>query len=199
MPFNVIIVGMTACGKTHYLTRELKTTFRGKFENIFLICPTFHWNKTYDQNFIHDDPNFFVISCKQEDVEEYLKYVVDFTKGRESLIILDDCTSTTSVKNRVGELVKLGFNARHMGISTIVITQQLTAIAKPYRENISKLVTFYNPNKSDMKIILDEYLFIDDGEIRSIKRQLKGNKYAHLEINLVHPYNHEIKITTIGR
>jgi hypothetical protein len=34
-----------------------------------------------------------------------------------------------------------------MGISTIVLTQHLTSIAKPYRENISKLVTFYNPIK----------------------------------------------------
>jgi uncharacterized protein involved in cysteine biosynthesis len=24
---NMIIVGMTACGKTHYLVQELKTTF----------------------------------------------------------------------------------------------------------------------------------------------------------------------------
>ena len=82
-------------------------------------------------------------------MEEYLKFIVNFTKGTESLIILDDCASTISVKNRVGELVKLGFSARHMGISIIVITQQLTSIAKQYRENISELVTFYNPNTAD--------------------------------------------------
>jgi hypothetical protein len=82
-----------------------------------------------------------------------------------------------------------------MGISTIVITQQLTSIAKPYRENISKLVTFYNPNRRDRTIILDEFRFIDNAEIRSIKERLKENKYAHLEVNLTHPYNQEIKIT----
>jgi hypothetical protein len=36
----MIIVGMTACGKTHYLIQELKTTLFHQFENIFLICPT---------------------------------------------------------------------------------------------------------------------------------------------------------------
>jgi hypothetical protein len=51
----MIIVGMTACGKTHYLVQELKTTFFHQFENIFLICPTYHWNRTYDQDFIHED------------------------------------------------------------------------------------------------------------------------------------------------
>ena len=52
-----------------------------------------------------------------------------------------------NVKNRTSELVKLGFSARHYNLSIVVITQQLTSIAKPFRENISKLVTFYNPNK----------------------------------------------------
>ena len=66
-----------------------------------------------------------------------------------------------------------------MGISTIVITQQLTSIAKPYRDNMSKLVTFYNPNIADMQIILDEYLFIDEDEMRQIKKQLKENKHMN--------------------
>ena len=189
----MIIVGMTACGKTHYLVQELKTFFP-QFENIFLICPTYHWNRTYDLDLIHEDDSFFVIPYRQDDVEKYLKFVVDFTKGKESLIIMDDCASTNSVKDRTGELVDLGFSARHMSISTIVITQQLTSIAKPYRQNISKLVTFYNPNRQDMKIILDEYLFVDSAEMRSIKEKLKENKYAHLEVNLVHPFNHEVKI-----
>jgi hypothetical protein len=94
----MIIVGTTACGKTHYLLRQLKTSYNQKFENTFLICPTYTWNKTYDQDFIHNDPNFSVIPCKQDDVEEYLKFILDFIKGigispsgqlRESLIILD--------------------------------------------------------------------------------------------------------------
>jgi hypothetical protein len=81
-----------------------------------------------------------------------------------------------------------------MGISTVVITEQLTSIAKPYRENISKLVTFYNPNRRDMRIILDEYLFVGGAEMKSIAGKLKDNKYAHLEVNLIHPFSHEVKI-----
>jgi hypothetical protein len=34
-----------------------------------------------------------------------------------------------------------------------------------------------------MKIILDDYLFVDSAEMRSIKEKLKENKYAHLEVN----------------
>ena len=45
-----------------------------------------------------------------------------------------------------------------------------------------------------MKIILDEYLLVDNTEMRFIKEKLKENKYAHLEVDLVHPFNHEVKI-----
>ena len=71
--------------------------------------------------------------------------------GTNSLIFLDDCASGQEIKNRTSEVVKLGFSARHYRLFTIVVTQQLTSVAKPYRENISKLVTFYTSNRNDMK------------------------------------------------
>ena len=46
-PFNMLIVGKTACGKTKYLLDMLEEEHKGVFEYIFLICPTFEYNKTY--------------------------------------------------------------------------------------------------------------------------------------------------------
>ncbi len=117
-------------------------------------------------------------------MEDFIKYITDNFKGTNSLIILDDCASTQAVKNRVSELVSLGMHARHFGFSTIVITQQFTSIAKPFRENISKLVIFYNPSKKDMQTITDEFLNIDKEEIKDIIQKLKNNKHARLEILL---------------
>lgn len=48
-PFNMILVGMTACGKTHYLLELLEADYMKHFEYIVLLCPTFEWNKTYHQ------------------------------------------------------------------------------------------------------------------------------------------------------
>ncbi len=102
-------------------------------------------------------------------------------------IVLDDCASTQAVKNHVSELVSLGMHARHFDLSTIVITQQFTSIVKPFRENISKLVIFYNPSKKDMQTIMDEFLNVEKDEIKNITQKLKNNKYARLEISLRHP------------
>jgi len=47
IPFNVLIVGPTNSGKSHFVVDQLYGPFRFKFDNIMLICPTFVHNKTY--------------------------------------------------------------------------------------------------------------------------------------------------------
>ena len=190
----MIIVGKTACGKTKYLLDMLEDNYKGSFEYIFLICATFENNKTYRSWKYESDEDYKVIPCDQDHVDYWLKFVTQNYKGTNSLIILDDCASSKSVKSKTSELVKLGFSARHYGFSTIVITQQLTSIAKAYRENISKLVTFYNPNKKDMQEIFNDYLgSVSKEEEENIKSTLKSQKYSKLEISLIHPYSHVIR------
>ena len=194
-PFNMIIVGMTGCGKTYYLLTILETEYKKHFEKIFVICPTFVHNQTYREWKYVNDECFFAIPCDHDGVECYLKKITSYVEGTNSLIVLDDCASSRSVKNRTSELVRLGFSARHYGLSTIVLTQQLTSIAKPYRENISKLVTFYNPSSKDMNTIFDDYLStLDASEKKTIISTLKNNDYARLEVLLRRPYSHEVVV-----
>ena len=69
------------------------------------------------------------------------------------------------MKKRTSELVKLGFFGRHRGFSTIVISQQLTSMAKPYRKQISKIVCFFNPDAEDENVIFRKYMQdVDDNE-----------------------------------
>ena len=111
---------------------------------------------------------------------------------------MDDCAKGQSVKNRTSELVKSGFSTRHYNLSVIVITQQLTSIAKPFRQNISKIVTFHNLNKKDMTTIIDDYLATYDRtaegkkELDKVLKTLKRKKYSNLEIYLIYPFNYKI-------
>ena len=99
---------------------------------------------TQTQAFIYTAFQFLtlLLPCAHDDVERTVREIANFAKNSNSLIVLDDCASSKNVKNRTSELVKLGFHGRHIGLSTIVITQQLTSITKPYRMNISKLVRY---------------------------------------------------------
>lgn len=96
------------------------------------------------------------------------------------------------MKKQSSELVKLGFSGRHRGLDTIVLTQQLTSIAKAYRENITFLVSFCMPGKRDMKVIVDDFLD-SDADVKAISTQLRKTSYARLEISLQCPYGYKIK------
>ena len=48
IPFNALIVGPTNSGKSRFVADHIYGPFRGKFDYIVLICPTFA-HKTYTE------------------------------------------------------------------------------------------------------------------------------------------------------
>ena len=192
-PFNMLVAGMTGCGKTVFILDMLEEEYKGHFDHIVIVCPTLDWNSTYQNWKFLTDRDVVTIPCAHEMVEKILSVVSNEYRGSNTLIIIDDCAGTQDVKNRVSEVVNLAFSARHYGLSTILITQQLTSVAKPYRENISKLVTFYNSNKHDMRAIMDELLSgVPQDETLRIIKELKENKYTALVVKLRHPFEYNI-------
>ena len=86
IPFNALIVGPTNSGKSRFVVNQLYGPFRGKFEYIVLICPTFTHNKTYHR-LGENDPRMDVIVCEQHYVESWLKLVRWLFAGTNTLII----------------------------------------------------------------------------------------------------------------
>ena len=188
IPFNALIVGPTNSGKTQFLVNQLCGPFRGKFDYIVLICPTFAHNRTLDR-FAERDPRFYPIICEQHEVEKWLKVTSFYLEGTNTLIVLDDCAASKDVKGRTGELVKLGFSARHSGISVWVITQQHSSIAKPFRENVAAIVLFYTPSAKTTKAIFEEYAGdLTHDEFRQMIAWLKEHRFANLIFSLRHPF-----------
>ena len=191
IPFNALIVGPTNSGKTQFFVNQLYGPFRYKFDYIFLICPTFAFNKTLT-SFAERDPRVKIIICEQHEVEIWLKVARIESEGTNALIVLDDCAASKDVKGRTGELVKLGFSARHAGISVWVLTQQLSSIAKPFRENVAAIVLFYTPSAKTTKAIFEEYAGeLSHDELKRMISRLKERKFAHLIFSLRFPFSIE--------
>ena len=99
------------------------------------------------------------------------------------------------MKGRTSQLVNLGFSARHDGISVWVLTQQITSIAKPFRENVAAIVLFYTPSGKATKAIFEDYAGeITHDEYKELIAWLKERKFSHLVFSLRHPYGIERKI-----
>jgi len=60
-PFNMIISGITNCGKTKYVLDLIEFEYRHYYDYIVIICPTYLWNKTYHRRWIYEDMRVIVI------------------------------------------------------------------------------------------------------------------------------------------
>ena len=186
----MILSGPTNCGKTEYVMWLLTGVYRYKFEYVVFICPTFVNNKAYDKKFIYKDDDVIIFDPDIDQIDATLQLVHKQYKNTNTLIVLDDCASSRDMKRRSDELVRLGFSARHDGLSVWALTQQYTSVTKPFRENIGMLVLFYTPNKTDITTIVREYgMELGNKDVTGLIRRLKAEPYSKLVFRLRHPYD----------
>ena len=199
-PFHCIITGPTNCGKTKYLTDQLRGPFRYVFEFIVLICPTYAKNKTY-RKFAHGDKRFIVLSpdaSNLDEINELLKTCAQLFSGTNTLIILDDCAVSKDLKQRSNKFIDLAFSGRHDGLSLWVLTQQLTSIAKPFRDNVACVVAFHNPSQIGTKTLFEDYAGDLDIETRKIfVKALKTEKYSRICFSMRFPCPKRIRKASI--
>ena len=194
IPFHMIITGPTNCGKTKYLIEQLRGPFRKVFEYIVLICPTYAKNRTY-HGFARGDKRFFVLSPDSSNSDEIDSLLTDVSDGTNTLLILDDCAVSKDLKQRSNKFIDLAFSGRHDGLSVWVLTQQLTSISKPFRENVACVVTFYNPSQVGMKTLFEDYGGDLDIETKkTFMRLLKTERYARLCLCLRYPFECYLEI-----
>jgi len=190
LPLKALIVGPTNSGKTQFLVNQLCGSFYGKFDYVALIYPTFAYNKTL-YRFAERAPRLYVIICEQHQVEAWLKVVSMFFQGTNTLIILDDRAVSKDVKGRI---VNLGFSAGHAGLSVWVLTQQLSSIVKPFRDNVAALVLFYTPPAKTKKTIFKEYATeLSQEELKQLVARLRERKFSLPVFLLRHPFLIELK------
>jgi GTPase SAR1 family protein len=193
-PFNMLISGITGCGKSFLALQLLENEFRNKFDYIFIICPTFPYNKTYQRRFILSDPDVFPVVISDNLNETLGKVIENFKDDNEqTLIIIDDCANLYDAKLKSTALTKLAFHGRHANLSTWVITQKFNAIVKDFRENIKMLVLFYDKDRESREAAFKENdIGISPTEKNDIMCALKNNVNLKLIMHLSAPFSYEV-------
>ena len=178
-PFFGLITGYSGSGKTYFLLQLLEREFKGYFEHLYVICPTFWRNKTYLGWKYLKDPCVYPIDCLSSEFEEFLAAVRDESKDSNTLILVDDCAASREIKKQSCELTELAFGGRHEQLSVIVLTQQLTSVSKAVREQLSWVVCFSPVDDHDAKVLADKYLArLGEEKKEEVLQFLDKEKYA---------------------
>lgn len=192
-PHNMLVTGVTNCGKTNFILNLLETVYKNYFDNIVLFCPTFEFNTTYDRDIVLKNKKFIVMNpiAVKENLDNCIRIAIDIYKGSNTLFIIDDCANLHDSKIRESELCYLAFSGRHYNITTWVLNQKYNSIVKDFRENIRFLVLFYNKDKKSMKQALEENSIIPNDEHEYYIGKLKNNKRSKILLRLQHPFQYE--------
>ena len=196
LPFNLIISGITNCGKTRFVLGLLQTTFRGKFDRVVIFCPTFYENKAYERAFVYRDPYVVVAPPLQvrDSLDSLLRTCSDTYGGTgdNTLFLIDDCANQKDAKIKSCELTRLAFSGRHLGISVWFITQKYNAVVKDFRDNIRALVQFYEKDEDSLKTALSENGVIPKEQRQEVVAKLKKGRKSKLVLKLEHPYDYRV-------
>jgi hypothetical protein len=132
--FNMLISGITNCGKTHYAldlidsiqAGSARSVLRGPrkdqggpnaFNYTVIYCPTYLVNETYDRKFIYDDKYVIVVTI-DDNLDELLESKMEFFSRSNTLFLIDDCANLHDSKMKESAICKLAFHGRHHNIFT---------------------------------------------------------------------------------
>jgi len=193
---NMLISGVTNCGKTHFVLDLLDNEYKDYFDNIVLFCPTYNTNKTYENRKCVKSKKFTVLNPDyvKNNFDVILKLAIETYKNSNTLFLIDDCANLHEMKKKKSELCFLAFSGRHLGITVWVINQKYNSVVKDFRENIRFLVLFYNKDEKAMKQALEENGIIPKEQRNDYIEALKTNKGSKLLLRLQHPYNVSLQI-----
>ena len=198
---SAIICGATGCGKTEFVLDLLETEYKGFFEYVIIICPTWMYNKAYlsrpwffkDDCVIPMDPSFHVIyykiignsPCRKSDdwLNASLKIGYDVYGKQDShtLFIIDDCSSDKSMTKKKQMLSQLAFSGRHENCSVWVLTQKYNSVLTDLREQTKWTALFYTKDRDSFDETLRENDVISSSEEKKeIREKLARHKHSKL-------------------
>jgi len=175
-PHNAVICGRTNSGKTHHTLNIIQRFYLHAFDHIFIICPTFYDNKTYDHK-----KRPWLSRCKVfasgqlvDNLDALIRQhsIGGKLSGKKSLIIIDDCSAEKDLNKHRTALSKIAFSGRHSNLTTWFITQRYVSTPKDFRENIHWLLITKNTCKKSFETLTCENDIIPVEEHKEIKEGL---------------------------
>ena len=181
---RMIICGAPGSGKTSLATSLLLKggAYYRVFDRIWVIQPpnsraSYAKDPWQGHDHVFDELTADVL---EQIITEAKQLAAD---DKHSLLFVDDQAYQLKSKPIERNLRELFFNARHLHLSSWIVTQTLRSVPDKLRKSASHLLTFEPANRIEAKIIAEEYLFLDTKTAASLFAQVFTQKYDHLLID----------------
>jgi len=151
----LMVVARKNSGKTYLIKHLLHQAFKKKkYDWVICVTPT-KFNKDYTN--LMGDKNVFE-SFEPDSIDAMLnaqEKLLSKRKGKQGLIILDDCLGSVDFSHRV--FTKLFSTNRHFKIGVWVTSQKYKALPTICRGNADKTILLNTVNETLAKSLQEEY------------------------------------------
>jgi len=177
--FVMAIIGRRGSGKGHLCLDLLKHFYKGRFDFIVWISPTFQM-QTMCLN-IEDSTGVCVFSEWRPEILHSLFYYMGLRnsgerEGREKeqcLLILDD-VGLQGKKGRLSDqLDQIAFTSRHYGVSLIEMTQRITSLSTSVRSQLDALIMFREENPLERMNLWKNFGFGNEEDESETEKEMK--------------------------
>jgi hypothetical protein len=192
-PHCAILCGQTGCGKTQFALDELLHPetgyFRGDFEFVFILCPTWKRNKTYLERawlWRSTAPRFYFIE-PEERLHDWLRALFSLFADSPTLYLIDDMAASKALTKKRDMLSELAFSGRHARQSVWVLTQKYNCVSKDLREQTKWVALFHCKDRDSFEDCLRENDVVPRELSSVLRSRLAETKHAKLVLKTDQP------------
>jgi hypothetical protein len=188
-PFVMGIIGRRGSGKGFLCLDLLKYFYKGSFDFIVWISPTFHLQEMTLN--IPDSTGIVVFSeWKSEIITSLFHYMNERNKGdrqgrpeKESCLLVLDDVGLLGKKGQLSEqLDMIAFTSRHYGISLIEMAQRISLLSTGVRSQLDALLLFKEQNPQERVNLFRSFGFWDKKTYFRTIDQYTEEKYSFVGI-----------------
>lgn len=191
--FIQLILGKSRSGKTHLLVDMLMTIYKGRWDRIYLVCPTFranlrkHWGKmdtsrkqgwtvyeSFSPSILHD-----LIAKQQRHPDRHICVILDDVIGYSLQRKAQDA--------QLAVFASLVANFRHHRISLVLLSQKLTSVPTIFRSQCDSIVSFAMSNHRDSESLRKEIASTEHPSYQSFSKWY--NDQTRNQYSFVHTIN----------
>jgi len=206
------LTGSGGSGKSSLLLNMFKnkSLYKGKFHNIFYICPSSSFSSVINHPFENHDKVYHeltvelleniynqLIAIKEKSTEKKIKkekiYEGDITDDEEeedeemqySCLIIDDMANALKDANIDKQLNKMIIKASHLCCSFIITLQNYYYLPKILRRQLTYITIFKTQNLESWNNVAQELMNLNKEDSLKIHDYVFDENYNHLDIDVL--------------